>query len=319
MTTESMMGMDRWEKILAKYSASLVFAGSPEFVAKALNQVKKARTQTQQMRSEKAEAMSSHYDLLLSASEVRLNVMVEKEVSETFVNVQTLEDHKSLKPRGLPKRNFMEWGFRHALECMPPRCVTFEWKYFWTIVDLIKTGPKPDPNCKRPLIFCTKFDDDDLEKGLCVTGLCWFIETYIYKPMIEDTTREAAACMVRIAECATEVITHLDAYPKDKFDSPAFKRFLSKSRGLVLLFGKVPFACGSSIGDIEVLKNDKDSCLPQSIHKTHWASARFGSAFIRNAGEVEAFPAIKDAAPGKLPLSSCTVWGSAESPPEGTW
>ena len=115
-TTDSMLGVDKWERTILKFSVPSVFAGNAEFVNKALVQVKRAKTQTATIKSDKATDVDNHYKLLLSASEIRLCVMVDKPIGEISLHVNLLEDDKTVKQ--LPKNNFIEWCYRNALECL---------------------------------------------------------------------------------------------------------------------------------------------------------------------------------------------------------
>ena len=102
---KDLLHLPKYERFIVRYPAPNVFAGSNEFVTKALSQMKKAKTQSEGERSEYAGRVAEHYSVLLSVSEMRISALMACDC------LTTIQRHLVfLQSRGVLPREKLPWS-----------------------------------------------------------------------------------------------------------------------------------------------------------------------------------------------------------------
>ena len=284
--------MNKFERALLRFPVAMAWNGANLYDG--ATQLRRVRTQAMNEQSEHLPKVAAHYDQLIHAGELCLAPMLQNKLEDIKVHITAavVADDPAVQPdQKLPKKNFMEWCCRNAADHMPPihsPPTDDNWKSCFKMVALYKEGEKVAYSVDAPEAWCDLYSSDDMSSGHPIEIFSVFWETHVLSPLFGDPEGENVN-RSRICDIADHLLEHTATYPEE-YSTDRMKSFQARMRSMLLLFGKTPFQRGAKIEDLRHF--DQGTTELQAAMKSGWAGKLWSSAFMRNAGEVEAEPEI---------------------------
>ena len=285
--------MNKFERALLRFPLSMAWNGANLYDG--TTQLRRVRTQAMNEQSEHLPKITAHYDQLIHAGEICLAPMLQNKLEDIKVHITAavLADDPAVQPEAkLPKNNFMEWCCRKAADHMPPihsPPTDENWKSCFKMVALYKEGEKVAYSVDAAEAWCDLYSSDDMTSGHPIDIFIIFWETHVLSPLFGDPEGENVN-RSRICDIADHLLEHTATYPEE-YSTDRMKSFQARMRSMLLLFGKTPFQRGAKIEDLSHIHQGTTE-LQAAMKSSAWAGKLWSSAFMRNAGEVEAEPEI---------------------------
>ena len=172
-------------------------------------------------------------------------------------------------------------------EAHPPNTETLDISLVLGKVGVFRQGDKAKTNSKDPNMFSALFDAEDLEDGVAMQTMIYFLE----KVVLASLLKQGASVRKQLVRVCKDILSHLEGYPQSYYKTQ-LPAFVERLKGVIFAFSFIPYDGDTQISNVDNLAGDNSSEIWRAINNESWSKSIIDAVWLTDSQESAIWPAV---------------------------